>query len=159
MDNNINNIQNGWLGVVGSVQRTLYFEKNPWWCFPTKAKKNDLVLMYCPRSVNVKLQGIFALCKLTRNPDNSDKNYYCSGFGLRAKYGGKGRLFYAKLKFLKRYDETLTAKELKENPVFCKLPFVRRNFQGTCFPIEWPIFNKLVEILESKNSISKNEIK
>ena len=58
---------NFWMGIVGTSQSVNTFRFNPWWCFPINAQKGDYIYMYCPRSVNLSNQGIFALCMLNEN--------------------------------------------------------------------------------------------
>jgi hypothetical protein len=142
-------MKKAWIGIIGSLQRFNEFENKCWWCLPKSAEKGDNILFYCPRSVSLSKQGIFALCSLKEFPSTShDKNFYCSGFGIR---GQKGSLYYAALKFEKRYKIHLPAIEIKKDPFLAKLPFVRRNFQGTVFSLELEPFKRIISLLEEKN--------
>ena len=143
-------MKNYWIGIVGSVQAVLNFEERPWWCFPVTAKKGDVILLYCPRSVSDKNQGIFGLANIKEPIDqNHENNYYCTGFGRNF---GRGRpLFYGELKFQKRYKMTLTAKEMKKDHLLGRSNFVRRNFQGTTFKVDEEYFNRIKELITEKN--------
>ena len=105
------------IGIVGSAERVKNLQDFLWWCFPLDTKKGTKIFLYCPRSVNEKMQGVFALCELNDDLDPyHKKNYLCSGFGTT--FGrGKG-LNYGGLKILKQYKFPLTAKEMKNDPLW-----------------------------------------
>lgn len=70
------------LGVTGS----LAFDTNiidAYWCVPTIAKKNDIILLYSPRSASSSRQGIFAEAVISESPSMENKdNFNCSGYRL-----------------------------------------------------------------------------
>ena len=141
---------NYWFGVVGSSQAAKTFETRLWWCFPITAKKGDYIFMYCPRSMSPLRQGIFALCSLKNGLDlNHKNNISCAGFGKR---DGVGSLLYGDLKLIKRFENHLTAKEMKNDSILNRTSFVRRNFQGTTFKIDDSASNQINSLLKEKNS-------
>lgn len=138
-----------WLAVVGLKEQADDFETRLWWCLPKYAEVKDKVLIYCPRSVGFdSRQGIFAMCEVKTLPDmKSENNYRCSGFG-RCKSGKSPGLFYVELKFIRRFKARLTPKAMKADPVIGDVGFVRKNFQGTAFKIEEPIYKRIIGIIE-----------
>jgi len=147
------NTRKYWLGVVGSKERVITPDKYLWWCFPLIAKKNDKVLMYCPRSISPKYQGIYA--EFTLSCDTSTKGtekHYCAGYGRT-----KGSLFYAKLTKNKIFDSPFTAKEMKSTPIVRTANFVNRNFQGTVFEVKEDTYLAIIEAIETKQMKNKQE--
>lgn len=141
---------NYWLGILGTVQAVTDFQNRLWWCFPQKAQKGDFIFMYCPRSVSLKKQGIFALCNITTSiQERHEKNYYCTGFGRTGR--GRSVLRYADLNYLKGFKESLIAKEIKNDEILSTAHFVRKNFQGTTFELNEIIFNRIQMLLNKKN--------
>ena len=144
-------MENYYAGIVGSVQAVNTFETRPWWCVPFDAKKGDQLLLYCPRSISKKNQGLFALCTIKNELDKFHvNNHYCSGFGRIFGRISK-KLLYCDLVFVKRYNITLTAKEMKRDHLLSRSNIVRRNFQGTTFKLEKAIFERMISLLKSKN--------
>jgi predicted RNA-binding protein with PUA-like domain len=137
-----------WLGVIAKLSIVDDFENNLWWCLPSRASQGDIIVMYCPRALSRVKQGVFAECKLKTKPDlNNEQSFRCSGFG---RTSGKGMLSYTELNFLRRFDNPLTAKEMKRDPLLKDLGCVRRSFQGTTFPISEEAYKRIVSLTEPK---------
>jgi hypothetical protein len=77
----------------------------------------DLVAMY------ERLVGIVRLESIESRPQNRELR--CAQVGLLT----------AETRFICALVRPITARELREDKVLRNLPAVRRNFQGTCFPV------------------------
>ncbi len=129
-----------WFGVTGSDNLRNSDLMKSWWCLPCNATEGDLVLLYCPRSVSAARQGIFAEARVLLPPSEKRKeNSYCTGYG----FGGKTRLAYAEIEIIERFVPTLTAKHMKSDPFLARTDLVRRNFQGTTFPIDEKTYQRM----------------
>lgn len=138
-----------WLGVVGNIDRAKSPENWLWWCFPQSATAGDLVIFYCPRSLDETLQGIFSLYRLLDNPENQRlENSQCRGFGAAPLYGGTLR--YVNLEYVSTFEARLTIGDMKKHPVLRGAPFVRRSFQGTTFSLEERYYNAILSAIERK---------
>lgn len=137
--------RNYWFGVAGSDNLRNSAITKSWWCVPYNATEGDLILLYCPRSVSATRQGIFAEARVLFSPHEKRKeNSYCTGYG----FGAKTRLAYAEIEIVKRFAPTLTAKHMKTDPFLGRTDLVRRNFQGTTFPIELKTYQRMKLRLE-----------
>src|SRR6056297_1795813 len=111
-----------WIGISGGVQRVNEINQKSWWCFPKDAIKGDSILLYCPRSISPKKQGIYALYHLISDLVEDHKyNFYCGGFG--SDLGRSVKLFYGEIELEKKYEHTLTAKEMKNDAALSKAGF------------------------------------
>ena len=108
-----------------------------------KAKEGDTVLTYCPRSSSLKHQGIFSECVVVTAPrTNHPKNIYCSGYA-------RGGVAYAELALTRILHIPLAASEMKKDPILREAVFLRKNFQGTTFPVA-SIFYTRISIMINK---------
>lgn len=120
-----------WLAVI--TDRAVFDSTvvETWWCLPESARAGDLVYLYCPRSANSKLQGVFGLATVVEAPSKRHtKNAYCSGFGHPEL-----KLLYCELRITKRFENRLSASDIKSVNQLSRELFVRRNFQGTSFKV------------------------
>jgi hypothetical protein len=135
-----------WLGVVGSLKAERSFESRPWWCFPKDAQKGDAILMYCPKSISAKYQGIFLQAEIAEPLGTLESDQFrCLPYGRRKK------LFFGKLKIIKRFPKPLTAREMKCDLNIRSAVFVARSFQGTIFPVTAGTYNLIIKKLLSSN--------
>jgi hypothetical protein len=104
-----------WIGVSGQPLDNR--SPTSWWCFPRTAMRGDLLAMY------ERLIGIVRLESIESHPHEGELR--CAQVGLLT----------AETKFICSLVRPITARELKNNKVLRNLPAVRRNFQGTCFPV------------------------
>lgn len=143
---------NYWFGVAGSDNLRNCDITKSWWCVPCNAAEGDLLLLYCPRSVSSARQGIFAEARVLFPPHEKRKeNSYCTGYG----FGAKTRLAYAEIEIITRFVPTLTAKHMKADPFLGRTNLVRRNFQGTTFPIELKTYQRMKLLLEELAQLDK----
>jgi hypothetical protein len=147
----INLMKNYWLAVMGNISDIDNLEHDAWWCLPRKALKGDLVLMYCPRSTSITRQGIFAECEVIMTPTMTvEENWRCSGFS-----GGVGQhssLGYTVLKFLRRFEVRLIAREIRRDHILKEVGFVRKNFQGTTFTLSKEAYERIITLIYEKRA-------
>lgn len=136
--------RNYWFGVVcGEDLRQSEITKS-WWCLPYNATEDDAILLYCPRSVSTRKQGIFAEARVLVTPhEKREENSYCTGYGFL----GSPRLAYAEIEITERFAPNLTAKHMKADPIIRQADLVRRNFQGTTFAIEFEVYQRMKSLL------------
>jgi hypothetical protein len=140
--------QDFWLGIIGDITMVSPDIKDSWWCLPDQANQNDKILLYCPYNTSKKNQGIFSQGKLVFKPKKENSNnFYCAGYG--ATLGRQ--LFYAEIKIEKYFERFLTAKMIKADLVLKESNFVRRNFQGTVFKLDEPIYKQIIKLLKEVN--------
>lgn len=138
-----------WLAVSSYLDKKQYLEKNKnhYWCFPTEAQVGNYVFIYCPRSSSVKSQGIYALCKITTQPDAyHTQSVRCKTY----KYKGES-LKYAHIELVESYKEHLTIKKMKENKFTQNFSIIKRNFQGTLFELTGSEFKAILSMLKKIN--------
>lgn len=122
-------IAKNWLAVVGSVVRAESPSLYEWWCLPQEAAEGDVVLMYCPVSVSVRWQGIFAKYSVRdRSGVLRSQKALCSGFGRDSS-----TYTYTPLSYVQSFERRITAKMMKACHPLAREPFLRSNFQGTAF--------------------------
>ena len=116
-----------WIGVSGRP-----LDNRPpisWWCFPRTARRGDLLIMY------ERLIGIVRLESIESHPQMRELR--CAQVGLLT----------SETKFMCTLVRPITVRELKNDKALRNLPAVRRNFQGTCFPVPgeyWPHLRELI---------------
>jgi hypothetical protein len=137
-----------WIAITGDMER-IDSPKKTWWCLPARATKRDPIFLYFPRSVSYSKtdNGIFAEYRISALPRTSyDKNYQCTGFGIRhgSSFG------YTELLLKRKFNVFLTAKEMKQDSIISTAGFVRKNFQGTTFEMTKEIYEKIIELIAEK---------
>ena len=101
------------------------------WCLPSTATSEDRVYMYVPRGQCGRRHGICGLCSIKAPPKGNHKlEHICRPY---TAYGKK--LMYTELVVQHVYTNPLTAKMMKYDFQLSQANFVRRNFQGTLFPL------------------------
>lgn len=129
------------LGIAGSKALSGTDTTDAYWCVPATAEKGDVILLYHPRSISYARHGVFAEAVISAPPSKQHKdNPLCSGYGL----------LYVPIKIHRRFRLTVTAKDMKCDPILRVAPFVRRNFQGTSFRLEESHYKRIVKIAETK---------
>lgn len=132
---------NYYLGITGNRSLSDGSKSGHFWCVPIDAKKGDIVLLYFPRIISAAKQGIFAEAVLDSDPDpNGKDNCLCGGY----------KLLYVPISITKRFNPTLTAKEIKREKFFKDSMMIRKNFQFTSLKLDDQAFKKLKELIEAK---------
>lgn len=141
---------NYFLGVARGIALANADTTDGHWCVPTDAATGDVIVLYCPRSVSASRQGVFAEAVISAPPDMARKeNSLCSGYGL----------LYVPIKIQRRFPFPVTANDMKRDPLLSKSPFVRRNFQGTTFPLEEKLYKRISKIADAKTEQPKEGTK
>ena len=134
---------NYFLGVAGSKELSRSDITEAFWCVPSIATIDDIILLYCPRSVDDKRQGVFAEARISRAPSANDQNNSrCSGYGL----------LYVPIEVQRRFLSPVTAKDMKSDPVLKTASFIRRNFQGTSFQLQEASYKRILALGEKKKA-------
>lgn len=132
------------LGISTSRELTNLETTESFWCVPLSAEKGDLILLYCPRSASGARQGVFAESVIETAPGKGN-DLLCSGYGI-----SKESLRHVRIKIKRRFKPTVTAKDMKRDPVLMFAGFVRKNFQGTIFSLPDSLFKRIISLAEEK---------
>ena len=134
------------LGVATSRELTDTKTTDSYWCVPADTNKGDIILLYFPRSAGASRQGVFAECMVAEQPSDTNKqNYLCSGYGLGVTF-----LRHVPIKITKRFNPTVTARDMKRDPILMNVGFVRKNFQGTTFKLTKSVYLRIVKLAAKK---------
>lgn len=140
-------MSNYWLGVAGNLGRARTDETNTFWCLPIEAQVNDVVVFYFPRAVSFADHGVFAEGVVTSVPSMTKRDNPCAGYGDRDQLGP---LRHVNVTITRRFRPALTTKDMKADPALAKANFMRRNFHGTTFRIEYTIYARVVALAAAK---------
>ena len=103
-----------WFGVSGSTVRMNPALESHWFCVPEPAEIGDSLYLYIPRSASPRFQGVYCQCKIISPPTFEGGNALnCAGYGNGPSKDG--RLGYCEIRFLQRFKNSLTAKEMKSD--------------------------------------------
>ncbi|NTW28881.1 MAG: EVE domain-containing protein [Coriobacteriia bacterium] len=133
-----------WLAITRRKDLLDTETRDSWWCLPQRANVGDRVLLYCPRSVSPKFQGVFAEAEVdvdtrSQKPGGSP----CSGYVSDLNEG----LAYMEIRVIRRFDSALTAQRMKNDPLLAEMRAVRRNFQGTIFTLDVNTYERMQFLL------------
>lgn len=137
---------NYFLGISSSKKLFEADATVAYWCVKSTAQKGDIILLYCPRAASFARQGVFAEAVILEPPNEKCKdNNLCRAYGL----------YYVTVEIKRRFNPSLTAKDIKSDRVLGVASFVRRNFQGTTFSIEESQYKRIIELVEEKKKRPK----
>lgn len=114
------------------------FDPDSWWTCHKETKKGDLVLLWrskLKRDIGYLLQAESAAYRSPNDDEDSKK-----GWKYRCNY----RVLY-------KFENTITAKELRGDSYFNDWSPLKINFQGSVFLIQEPYWNRLNQIALAKN--------
>ncbi|MCW5590481.1 MAG: hypothetical protein KIS74_00125 [Burkholderiales bacterium] len=127
-------------GVASSSELSKPDTVESYWCVPQDAERGDVILLYCPRSASRVRQGVFAESIITSAPiAGAPMNALCSGYGITT-------LRHVRIKITARFTPTVTAQDMKCDPVLKNAGVVLKNFQGTTFRIGESLYQRILQI-------------
>lgn len=147
-----------WIGVVGSrdgVDR-LRSQDETWWCAPKEAAPGDLLAIYIARNRLKELPeeegGISAIFEIVgQAPERTeDCRSYRTGVGAVP--------VPIKIIAKQRFPVSLRLAEMKADSFLAKAAFVRRSFQGTCFPASNSQFQYIRQLLTRKAGVGSKQV-
>lgn len=142
-----------WIGVVGSKESLgrIVNDTITWWCLPAVAQPDDHLILYCARGTCAARAGAFGIFQITKmEPDDKAA---CSKYGSGSPFTSLVTpLVRVEVRRIKLFDTPLKLEDMRRDPVLGGAQFVRRNCQGTYFPLKRHEFLDIECKLESCQS-------
>jgi hypothetical protein len=136
-----------WIGVVGRKDSWERLQKasKSWWCLSREAGEGDKIAMYLTLSVSEADHGVFAFFVVRRI--DPTRNQECRGFGSLT-VGGRFDVF-AEIVRVGKARAPVKLGDIKKDPMLRQAAFVRRNLQGTVFPLNENEYERLLKLAKA----------
>lgn len=122
-----------WIGVISSKVALDRFlkQEQPWFCLPSSADLNDLIMIYASSKASHDRSGIIGTFSVSSLDDS--KNDLCSCYV--GSFGSGPKLIYVGVLSVKFFENPISLKKMKKHLSLSRSNFVKKNMQATYFEI------------------------